>query len=145
MTTATTGATPDFDLASPVRTDDDVLRRVDLLLDESARQLRSVMLLFLDADGVQLPVAVPIDEVPECPDPLIVGNLCWIIAEALTLYPGGSAVVVVTRPGTGAVSDADRYWARSLDRFARERGARIRMLCLATPSGVLRLRADRAG
>jgi hypothetical protein len=145
MTTATAGATPDFNLASPVRTDDDVLRRVDLLLDDSARQIRSVLLLFLDADGVQLPVAVPIDNVPERPDPLIVGNLCWIIAEALTLYPGVSAVVVVTRPEAGPVGDADRYWASNIDRFARERGARIRMLCLATPSGVLRLSPDGAG
>jgi hypothetical protein len=145
MTTATTGATPDFNLATPVRTDDDVLRRVDLLLDESARQLRSVLLLFLDADGVQLPVAVPIDDVSERPDSVVVGNLCWIIAEALMLYPGGSAVVVVTRPGPGPVCDADRYWARTIDRFAREHRAPIRMLCLATPSGVLRLRADGAG
>jgi hypothetical protein len=145
MTTATAGATPDFNIASPVRTDDDVLRRVDLLLDETARQLRSVVLLLLDADGVQLPVAVPIGDVPERPDPLIVGNLCWIIAEALTLYPGGSAVVVVTRPEAGPVGDADRYWASNLDRFAREHGASIRMLCLATPSGVLRLTPDRAG
>jgi hypothetical protein len=144
MTTATAGATPDFNIASPVRTDDDVLRRVDLLLDESARQLRSVVLLFLDADGVQLP-AVPIDDVPERPDPLIVGNLCWIIAEALTLYPGGSAVVVVTRPEAGPVGDADRCWASNLDRFAREHGALIRMLCLATPSGVLRLTPDGTG
>jgi hypothetical protein len=145
MTTATAGATPDFNLASPVRTDDDVLRRVDLLLDDSARQLRSVLLLLLDADGVQLPVTVPIDDVPERPDPVIVGNLCWIIAEALTLYPGGSAVVVVTRPGAGQVGDADRYWARNLDRFGREHGAPIRLLCLATPSGVLRLTADGTG
>jgi len=145
MTTATAGTTPDFNLASPVRTDDHVLRRVDLLLDDSARQVRSVLLLFLDADGVQLPVAVPIDDVPERPDSLIVGNLCWIIAEALTLYPGVSAVVVLTRPEAGPVGDADRYWASNIDRFARERGARIRMLCLATPSGVLRLHPDGAG
>jgi hypothetical protein len=145
MTTATAGATPDFTITSQVRTDDDVLRRVDLLLDESARQLRSVVLLFLDADGVQVHVAVAIDDVPERPDPLIAGNLCWIIAEALTLYPGGSAVVVVTRPQPGPVGDADRYWASNLDRFAREHGAPIRMLCLATPSGVLRLSPDVAG
>jgi hypothetical protein len=145
MTTTTAGATPDFNLTSPVRTDDDVLRRVDLLLDESARQLRSVLLLFLDADGVQLPVAVPIDDVPDRPDPVIVGNLCWIIAEALTLYPGGSAVVVVTRGQPGPVGDADRYWASNLDRFASEHRAAIRMVCLATPSGVLRLCADGAG
>jgi hypothetical protein len=145
MTTATAGATPDFDLATPVRTDDDVLRRIDLLLDENARQLRSVVLLFLDADGIQLPVAVPIDDVPERPDPVIVGNLCWIIAEALKQYPGGSALVVLTRPEAAPAGDADRYWARNLDRFAREHGAPIRMLCLATLSGVQRLTVDGPG
>jgi hypothetical protein len=139
MTTATTGATPDFDLAAPLRTDDDVLRRVDLLLDDDARQLRSIVLLFLDGDGRQLPVVVPIDDVPERPDPLIVGNLCWIVAEALTLYPAGSAVVVLTRPELCPGNEADRYWARNIDRSAREHGAPIRMLCLASPSGVVRL------
>jgi hypothetical protein len=145
MTTATAGPEPDSDLAAPLRTHDDVLRRVDLLLDERARQLRSVVLLFLDGDGRQLPVVVPIDDVPDRPDALLVANLCWIIAEAVTQYPGGSAVVVVTRPEAGQVSDADRYWASTINRAARERGAPIRMLCLATPSGVVRLTADAAG
>jgi hypothetical protein len=145
MTTATAGATPDFDLATPVRTDEDALRRVDLLVDENARQFRSVLLLFLDADGVQLPVVVPIDDVPDRPDPLVVGNLCWIIAEAVKQYPGASALIVLTRPEAGPAGDPDRHWAENLDRFAREHGAPIRMLCLATPSGVLRLTADVAG
>jgi hypothetical protein len=145
MTTATAGPAPDSDLAAPLRTNDDVLRRVDLLLDEHARQLRSVVLLFLDRDGRQLPVVVPIDDVPERPDPLVVDNLCWIITEALRQYPGGSAVVVVTRPEAAQVSDADRCWARTISRAAREHGAPVRMLCLATPSGVVRLTAHGAG
>lgn len=145
MTTATAGPSPDSDLAALLRTNDDVLRRVDLLLNDHARQLRSVVLLFVDGDGRQLPVVVPIDDVPERPEPLAVGNLCWIIAEALTHYPGGAAVVVLTRPSPGPATDADRYWARSLYRSAREHGAPIRMLCLATPSGVRQLTADGAG
>jgi hypothetical protein len=144
MTTVTTGATP-FDLATPLRTDDDVLRRVDLLLGDDARQLRSVVLLLLDGDGRQLPVVVPIDDVPERPDPLIVGNVCWIIAEALKQYPGGSAVVVLTRPEPGPVNDADRYSARTIYRSAREHGAPIRLLCLASPTGVVRLSRDGPG
>lgn len=142
MTTATAGATPEFDLAPPLRTDDDVLRRVDLLLNEHARQLRTVVLLFLDGEGRQLPVVVPIDDVPERPDPLAVGNLCWIAVEALRHYPGGSVVIVLTRPESGPVSDADRYWAQNIYRAACERGARIRMLCLASTSSVVRLAAD---
>ncbi len=145
MTTATAGPAPDSDLAAPLRTTSDVLHRVDLLLGEPARQLRSIVLLFLDGEGRQLPVVVPIDDLPERPDPLLIGNLCWTIGEALTQYPGGSAVVVLTRPAAGQVSDADRCWARNISRSARERGAPIRMLCLATSSGVFRLTPDEAG
>jgi hypothetical protein len=119
MTTATAGPGPDFDLAAPLQTDDDVLRRVDLLLDDDARQLRSVVLLFLAAGGVQMPVVVPIDDVPERPDPLLVSSACWIIAEALAEHEGGSAVVVLTRPGAGQVEDADRRWCRLLHAGAR--------------------------
>jgi hypothetical protein len=145
MTTATAGATPDFDLAAPLPTDDDVLRRVDLLLDDNARQLRSVVLLFLAADGAQLPAMVPIDDVPELPDPMLVNSVCWLIAEALTEHAGGSAVVVLTRPGAGRANDADRRWCRLLHAGARQHRAAIRAVCLATPSGVLRLAADGAG
>ncbi len=142
MTTATAGATPGFDLAIPLRTDDDVLRRVDLLLDENDRQIRSVLLLFLDANGVQLPVAVPIDDVPEQPDPMLASSACWLIAEALTQHhPGGAALVVLTRPGTGQVDETDRRWTRLLDAAARQHRAPIRMVCLATSAGVRSLSA----
>lgn len=136
MTTATAGPAPDSDLAAPLHTNEDVLRRVDLLLDEDARRLRSVVLLFLDRDGVQLPVVVPIDDVPERPDPLVVGNLCWIIAEALRQYPGGSAVVALTRPDIAQPDDYDRHWCRLLDAAAQQHHASIRLVCLATPSSV---------
>ena len=137
MTTATAGATPDFDSAGPLRTDDDVLRRVDLLLDENARQLRSVLLLFLDADDVQLPVVVPIDDVPDRPDPMLAGSACWLIAEALAQHAGGgSAIVVLTRPGAVQPDDTDRRWSQLLLVAARQHRAPIRIICLATPGGV---------
>jgi hypothetical protein len=145
MTTALAGATPDFDRTAPLRTDDDVLRRVDLLLDENARQLRSVVLFFLDADGVQMPVVVPVDDVPERPDPMLAGGMCWVIAEALANHDGGSAVVVLTRPGAAAADDADRRWCRLLFASARQHRATIRMVCLATPTSLLRLPAYGVG
>jgi hypothetical protein len=141
MTTVTAGAAPDRDFSAPLHTDEDILRRVDLLLDDNARQLHSVLLLFLAADGVQLPLVIPIDNVPE-PDPLVVGNLCWIIAEALTRNPGASAVVVLTRPETDHVNHRDRRWSQLLRAGARQHRAPIRMVCLATPAAVLRLPAD---
>jgi hypothetical protein len=146
MATWTPGDVPDIDLADPLVTDQDVLRRVDRLLDQDSRQQRSVWLLFLSGDGVQLPAVAPIDDVPERPDPFLVGNLCGVIAEVLAdAAPGGSAVVALTRPGEETLGDTDRYWFRALHSAARERGASIRMLCLATQSGVRPLTIDDAG
>jgi hypothetical protein len=136
MTTALAGATPDFDRTAPLRTDDDVLRRVDLLLADTVRQLRSVVLLFLDDDGVQLPVVVPVDDVPERPDPMLVGSMCWVIAEVLRQYPGGSAIVALTRPGVPQPDNSDLDWCEMLRAAARQQHSPVRMFCLATPSGV---------
>jgi hypothetical protein len=146
MTTTSEGPVPACDIAVPLRTDEDVLRRVDLLIDQNARQERSIWLLFLSATGVQLPVVVPIDGVPEQPDLTTARSLCWVIAEALREnVPGGHAVVVLTRPGAGAVEVTDRDWATTLHRAAGDRGACIRMVCLATPSGVGRLSSTALG
>jgi hypothetical protein len=131
---------PGFDLNPALRTDDDVLRRVDLLMDENARQLRCVLLVFLAADGVQLPAAVSIDDVPERPDPVLAGSVCWLITETLSQHAAdGSAVVALARPGAAQPDDVDRRWCELLLATARQHGARVRMVCLATPAGVGRL------
>jgi hypothetical protein len=145
MATRTPGGASDWDAADPLLTDQDVLGRVDRLLDPDSWRQRSVWLMFLSGDGTQLPVMVPIDDVPERPDPQLVGNLCHVIADVLAdAAPEGSAVVALTRPGSETVNDADRYWFQTLYGAAREQGASIRMVCLATQSGVRQLTPDDA-
>src|SRR5690349_14145748 len=130
MTTATQRPVPASDIAFPLRTDEDVLRRIDLLIDQDARQERSIWLLFVSATGVQLPVVVPIDGVPEYPDHTTARTLCWVIAEALRdNVPGGHALVVLTRPWAGPADRADLDWATTLHRAAGDRGASLRMVC----------------
>jgi hypothetical protein len=145
MATDTSGEAHGFDAAASLDTDQDVLRRVESLLDQDSRHRRSLWLLFLSDKGVQLPAVVPIDDVPDPPDPFLAGNLCGVIADVLDdAAPGGSAVVTLTRPGGAAVDNTDREWFRALSGAARERGASIRMLCLATPAGVRQLTLDDA-
>jgi hypothetical protein len=146
MATQAPGETPEFDPADPLVTDADVLRRVDRLLDADSRRERSVWLMFLSADGTQLPVVVPIDDVPERPAAQLVGNLCHVIADVLAdAAPDGSAVLTLTRPGSEAVGDTDRRWFRALHGAAREEGVTVRMMCLATRDGVRQLTLDDAG
>lgn len=146
MDTNSASSVPGIDLAAPLTTDQDLVCRVDHLVDQDSRRHRSLWLFFLSGDGVQLPVVVPIDGVPERPDGLLVGNLCGVIAQVLgDAAPGGSAVLTLARPGDAAVDDTDRYWFRALHAAARQRGTAIRLICLATPAGVRRLTIDDAG
>lgn len=137
MMTATAGQTPDFDLTTPLRTDADVLSRVDALIDSPERGRRSLWLFFLSADGVQLPVVIPVDDVPPRPEPGQVGNFLAIVASIITAEsPGGSAIVTLTRPENRVAAESDAAWLRALRSAARKHRAPIRMLCLATPAGV---------
>ena len=143
MTTTTlAGPVADQDAARPLRTDSEVLERVDWLLDACSRRRRSVWLAFLTATGLQLPVVVPIDAVPEYADLPGARSLCWIAAETMRQFaPGGSAVLALTRPGPADAGPGDLEWEQVLSQAARERGVVLRMVCLATPEGVRPLSA----
>ena len=121
----------------PVRTDADVLARVDAIIDPAARRDRTLWLFFLNADGTQAKVVMPIDDIPAYPGPDDADGLFEMLAHLFAPDgPGGSLVVTVTRPGTAGLTDSDRRWAAILRRGADEAGTPVRMFCLATPDGV---------
>jgi hypothetical protein len=127
-------------LTGPVRTDAEVLSRVELLIDPIDRVRQSLWLFFLDRDETQLPMVVPVEDVPGDPDPDLVGNLCWTIAEVLRgAEPEGSVIFALTRPGPAEACRTDRIWHERLRDGAILHGMRIRLICLATPDGVLPL------
>lgn len=127
----------------PVRTDAELLARVARIIDEDARQERSLWLFFLDADGVQSNVVVPVDGVPELPDSLFVGNFCYVAAHAVAeATPGGQVVITLTRPGTADITEGDRQWRTALREGAARHDTPVRMLCVATPTAVRELTAD---
>jgi hypothetical protein len=139
MMTITDG-TPDYDLLAPISTDAEVLGRVDQLIDTDARRDRSLWLFFLTADAVQLPVVVPIDDMPVSPDPDTAGSICHMIAHVLgDAAPGGSAVITLVRDNGLSVTDPDQQWLLALTSAAARAGMNLRMLCLATREGTRQL------
>jgi len=128
------------DLAVPVLTDTEVLDRVRCLVDEDAWQRRSLWLMFLSEDGTQLPVLVPIDDVPERPEPEMVASVCHMVAHLTgDASEGRSLVATLSRPGGLTPSGSDRYWVQTLRDAAREKGVVLRMMCLAAEPGVCQL------
>src|SRR5258708_36765561 len=100
MATDSASSVPGIDLAAPLTTDQDLVCLVDRLLDQDSRRHRSLWLLFLSGDGVQLPVVVPIDDVPERPAGLLVDNRCDLIPPVLDdSAPAGADVAHLAPPG----------------------------------------------
>lgn len=127
-------------LATPVRTDADVLARVATVIDEQARALRALWLFFLDREGLQNEVVVPIDCIPVQPDPGLAGSVCYVVTQLLNgAEPEGTAIITLSRPGVNDLGDTDRRWLRALQQGAATHRSPIRMLCLATPGGVREL------
>jgi hypothetical protein len=130
---------PDL-LATPVITDQDVLDRVAAIIDPAARHSRTLWLFFLDTEGSQANLVVPIDDVPERPATGMIGNVCYIASEAIAQSPPGTSVVItLSRPGTIRLTDSDRHFLRALQHGASTHATSVRMLCLATPVGVRKL------
>jgi hypothetical protein len=125
-------------LPVPVRTDADVLARVDAILLPRARQVRSLWLFFVRGDGIQESLLRQYPDLPAHP---------WSWGEGALLEGFGDRfdsptgiVAVLTRPGSADISVADRRWARALQPGRNLEPAHIRMICLATPDGVRKLR-----
>jgi hypothetical protein len=140
MTTPSAGQTASELLAIPVVTDDDVLERVAAIIDPAARRHRALWLFFLERDGTQANLVVPVDDVPERPEAALIGNLCHIASESIAQAPRlQSVVITLSRPGTTRRTDSDRHFLRALQHGASRHATPVRMLCLASPEGVREL------
>jgi hypothetical protein len=122
-----------------LNTDTDVLDRVDQLISHDARRDRSLWLMFLAADGVQLPVVVR-STMSAHPEPGAAGQICDVIARVLNdAVPDGSVVITLARDNGRGVTDSDQQWFTVLQAAAAQTGVSLRMVCLATRDGVRRL------
>jgi hypothetical protein len=127
-------------LAVPVVTDHDVLARVSAIIEPAVRRQRSLWLFFLERDGKQANLVVPIDDVPERPEAPIVANVCYVASESVAQAPRIlSVVIALSRPGTIRRTESDRHILRALQHGAARHATPIRMLVLATPEGVREL------
>ena len=64
-----TSTMPDYDMSEALITDADLLDRVGFCIAQQPGTGASLWIMFFDPGGVQLPVLLPIDGVPESPGP----------------------------------------------------------------------------
>lgn len=138
------------DEAPPVRTDEDVRRRWRSMMGEDGFGRTTLWVVWYDADGRQLPVVMPIDDLPEVLDAALLDNLVMILADPADLG-AASVALALSRPGPGTVTTADRDRANAIlaavDRARRrnEFGPKLWPIQLATANSVRTLTVDDLG
>ena len=100
----------------PVRSTDDLTCRWRALLDPPGFTTRALWLTWFDANGKQSPLVVPVDKLPEWPDPDMFAGLLTLNGTVVSaqLGDGGHLAMALCRPGGAAVSDSDDAWVAAL-------------------------------
>lgn len=113
--TSPDGTTP------PVRTQADLHRHWRDLIRPLGFATARLYVGFVMPEGEVVPHLIDIDDLPDLPDPELVGNLMGILASVLdrTLPAGARVAVLYARPGRRGVTRADRAWASALLAAAR--------------------------
>jgi hypothetical protein len=100
----------------PIRCADDLTRRWAAVLDPPIFGARSLWLMWIDPDGLMLPIVVPVDDIPLKADRGMLEGLRRVhIGVAQDQLPrGGSLAMALCRPGTPQVTKDDEAWVESL-------------------------------
>jgi len=130
--------TPSIDIIpdQPLADDAALLAFARFLHDGVTPRRRTLWLVLLDGERRPLPVIVPVDHVPEEPEPLMVSNLGRAWSEILLGEPDASVLLMLERPGPAEPSLGDHAWRAALHAVAAEHGLRLAGFFLATADGV---------
>lgn len=133
-------------LLPPVRTDADLTDRWRLLLadDEVTDREATRTDLWIqtyDADGVQRPALIVVDDVPDLPHDTFVDNLAGVLGDLLAQETAGiGAVAFGLCPGSSRdVAAADLRWATDLSSACSREGVRVLGVHLVCEDGVHRV------
>ncbi|MBC7591583.1 MAG: hypothetical protein H7226_11150 [Salinibacterium sp.] len=126
--------------STPLLTDTDFRRRILQLLGFASE--RSLSVLLIDGDGIQLPIIVTLDELPASPDSETLKLLVGDLGERLALCGAdGSLAFVLERPGQSQPHAFDELWAGAVFAAGEAAGVRIIGVYLLHSKGVRMLRA----
>jgi hypothetical protein len=93
---------------------------------------RQLWLMFLDENDAQLPLLVPVSDLPSAP-PIEIASLIIGTADAVGAR---GIIVVLERYGDESLTAADRAWARHIHLCCAEAPARLRGILLSHARGV---------
>jgi hypothetical protein len=129
--------TPALAGQEPLLTEADMVRRLEELLAPAIHN-GQLWILFLDRRRCQLPLMVPIENLPAAPDPAAADVIVGILADLRAEFD--SVILAIERLGTDAVASVDRRWAAALRHGALTGQVRVAGVFLVTPHRVSAVR-----
>jgi hypothetical protein len=85
--------------------------RVRALIGRACR--RQLWFLFLDGNHIQLPLMIPLDDLPGSPDDTV-HDLARAMGRAMEAAGAESIIVVIERYASSALTPADTAWAKGI-------------------------------
>lgn len=125
--------TPAQAAEEPLLTEADMVHRIEELLAPAIHN-GQLWIMFLDRRRRQLPLIVPIEDLPATPTPRGVDALVGVLAGLEAAYH--SVILVMERLGTDAVATIDRRWAAAIRSAASEREVTIAGVFVLTPNRI---------
>jgi hypothetical protein len=119
---------------APLTTDREIEERVSQLIGRA--NVRQLWLMFLDSEGVQLPLMIPVDGLPSSPAGDETAHLVARLGEVMVEIGASSIVTVWERYGATRLTAQDAVWARALKSACAEGGVKLRGMLLSHRTGV---------
>lgn len=107
--------------------------RVRALIGRACR--RQLWFLFLDGNQVQLPLMIPLDDLPTAPDDTV-HDLARAMGQAMEAVDAESIVVVIERYASSSLTPADVAWAKGVHEAFDREGLSLRGVLLSHNRGV---------
>ncbi|MEX1078403.1 MAG: hypothetical protein WED09_04775 [Homoserinimonas sp.] len=105
--------------SQPLTSQAQVEERVRALIGRACRH--QLWFLFLDGNQVQLPLMIPLDDLPSAPDDTV-HDLARAMGQAMEAAGAESIIVVIERYASSALTPVDMAWAKGIhDAFDLER------------------------
>jgi hypothetical protein len=124
--------------AAPVTTVAEAQDRVAELVGPAI--VRKLWFMMLDRHGVQLPMLMPVEDIPLVPEPDELAPFADGLGRLLReLAPGGSVIITLERPGAAVLTGPDLVWGTEL-RATFSSAIRVLGVFLAHDDGVVVLK-----
>ncbi|RNI22835.1 hypothetical protein [Flexivirga caeni] len=108
----------------PIRTESDLFDRWEDLMGDDGFERRSLWLIFLDEEGQQSNLLVPIDDLPMLPAQRDVQAIADLVGRVHEEIGVAQVPMLLSRPGPTEMTEGDRRWAGALTMAMRDRHPR---------------------